>query len=107
MIAEMMATDDVSNANGFSTPRIGDRVVKRKESFFFSSRRRHTSWTGDWSSDVCSSDLQARRVWHAGASSWEGDEDINSRSIGIEIANPGHDFGYPDFRSEEHTSDLQ
>src|SRR5690348_17889738 len=26
-------------------------------SFFFSSRRRHTRWTGDWSSDVCSSDL--------------------------------------------------
>src|SRR5690348_3934755 len=26
--------------------------------FFFSSRRRHTSWTGDWSSDVCSSDLK-------------------------------------------------
>src|SRR5690348_17440240 len=28
--------------------------------FFFSSRRRHTRWTGDWSSDVCSSDLQDR-----------------------------------------------
>src|SRR5690348_17471282 len=28
--------------------------------FFFSSRRRHTRWTGDWSSDVCSSDLMAR-----------------------------------------------
>src|SRR5690348_17579907 len=28
-------------------------------SFFFSSRRRHTRWTGDWSSDVCSSDLSA------------------------------------------------
>src|SRR6267154_3329989 len=28
--------------------------------FFFSSRRRHTSWTGDWSSDVCSSDLCTR-----------------------------------------------
>src|SRR6266487_6378552 len=27
-------------------------------SFFFSSRRRHTRWTGDWSSDVCSSDLR-------------------------------------------------
>src|SRR6267154_4696247 len=27
--------------------------------FFFSSRRRHTRWTGDWSSDVCSSDLGA------------------------------------------------
>src|SRR5690348_17517659 len=29
--------------------------------FFFSSRRRHTRWTGDWSSDVCSSDLGRRR----------------------------------------------
>src|SRR6267154_4354243 len=29
--------------------------------FFFSSRRRHTSWTGDWSSDVCSSDLSPGR----------------------------------------------
>src|SRR5690348_17492111 len=30
--------------------------------FFFSSRRRHTRWTGDWSSDVCSSDLSARVI---------------------------------------------
>src|SRR6266581_8344227 len=29
--------------------------------FFFSSRRRHTRWTGDWSSDVCSSDLRTTR----------------------------------------------
>src|SRR5579863_392088 len=29
--------------------------------FFFSSRRRHTRWTGDWSSDVCSSDLILNR----------------------------------------------
>src|SRR5690348_3821978 len=42
--------------------------------FFFSSRRRHTSWTGDWSSDVCSSDLtcasarrcSAPRSWSSG-----------------------------------------
>src|SRR5215468_8935162 len=40
---------------------------------------------------------EARRAWHAGQSSWEGESDINSRSIGIEIANPGHSFGYPDF----------
>src|SRR5262245_2830063 len=40
---------------------------------------------------------EARRAWHAGESSWEGASDINSRSIGIEIANPGHSFGYPDF----------
>jgi N-acetylmuramoyl-L-alanine amidase len=40
---------------------------------------------------------EARRAWHAGTSSWAGETDINSRSIGIEIANPGHDHGYPDF----------
>ena len=32
-----------------------------------------------------------------GQSSWAGETDINSCSIGIEIANPGHDYGYPDF----------
>ena len=40
---------------------------------------------------------EARRAWHAGQSSWAGETDINSCSIGIEIANPGHDHGYPDF----------
>jgi N-acetylmuramoyl-L-alanine amidase len=40
---------------------------------------------------------EARRAHHAGASSWEGETDINSRSIGIEIANPGHEWGYVDF----------
>lgn len=38
-----------------------------------------------------------RRAWHAGKSSWAGETDINSRSIGIEIANPGHEFGYVPF----------
>jgi len=37
------------------------------------------------------------RAWHAGASHWAGETDINSASIGIEIQNPGHDHGYPDF----------
>ena len=40
---------------------------------------------------------EARRAWHAGLSSWEGENDINSRSIGIEIGNPGHSYAYPDF----------
>jgi N-acetylmuramoyl-L-alanine amidase len=40
---------------------------------------------------------ESRRAWHAGTSSWAGETDINSCSIGIEIANPGHDYGYPDF----------
>lgn len=37
-----------------------------------------------------------RRAWHAGLSFWAGETDINSRSIGIEIVNPGHG---PDYRA--------
>jgi N-acetylmuramoyl-L-alanine amidase len=40
---------------------------------------------------------EEHRAWHAGASSWEKEGDVNSRAIGIEIVNGGHDFGLPDF----------
>jgi N-acetylmuramoyl-L-alanine amidase len=37
------------------------------------------------------------RAWHAGLAAWAGETDINSASIGIEVQNPGHELGYPDF----------
>ena len=40
---------------------------------------------------------EERRAWHAGVSSWTGDADVNGRSVGIELANPGHEFGYVPF----------
>jgi N-acetylmuramoyl-L-alanine amidase len=40
---------------------------------------------------------EAERAWHAGKSCWQGETDINSCSIGIEIANTGHPGGLPDF----------
>ena len=42
-----------------------------------------------------------RRAWHAGRSWWRGVTDVNSASIGIEIVNPGHEFGYRPFPEEQ------
>ncbi len=40
---------------------------------------------------------EERRAWHAGQGAWQGETDCNAASIGIEIVNPGHEFGYRDF----------
>ncbi len=44
---------------------------------------------------------EERRAWHAGVSWWSGERNVNARSIGIEIVNPGHEFGYVPFTDEQ------
>ena len=40
-------------------------------------------------------------AWHAGISSWKNYNSLNKNSIGIEISNPGHQFGYVDFSKKQ------
>jgi N-acetylmuramoyl-L-alanine amidase len=44
---------------------------------------------------------ETKRAWHAGKSRWRGMKDVNSASVGIEIVNPGHEFGYRPFPDEQ------
>ena len=47
---------------------------------------------------------EANRAWHAGVASWRGETDVNARSIGIELVNPGHEFGYREFPDAQLTA---
>lgn len=47
---------------------------------------------------------EERRAWHAGVSYWAGERDINGISIGVELANPGHEFGYRPFPQNQMTA---
>lgn len=43
-------------------------------------------------------------AWHAGKSSWKNHKSLNKNSIGIEITNPGHSYGYKNFSNSQITS---
>src|SRR5690625_6137540 len=95
--------------------------------FFFSSRRRHTRWPRDWSSDVCSSDLSARSLSSVNAERSEKSKTCCSsvpcvnatvvdRSAAVRVSEPlsvspvavtVHVPSPSSVRSEEHTSELQ
>ncbi|HEY8963001.1 MAG TPA: N-acetylmuramoyl-L-alanine amidase [Alphaproteobacteria bacterium] len=47
------------------------------------------------------------RAWHAGVSYWQGQTDLNNSSIGIELVNPGHEFGYHPFPRPQLESIVQ
>ncbi|MEX0921910.1 MAG: N-acetylmuramoyl-L-alanine amidase [Rhodovibrionaceae bacterium] len=47
-----------------------------------------------------------RRAWHAGLACWGGDSDVNGCSLGIELVNPGHEFGYRSFPEAQMRSLL-
>ncbi len=44
------------------------------------------------------------RAWHAGVAYWRGHDDVNARSIGVELVNPGHEFGYRPFPEVQVTA---
>jgi N-acetylmuramoyl-L-alanine amidase len=46
-------------------------------------------------------------AWHAGKSSWKNFKSLNQNSIGIEITNPGHEFGYKKFSKKQISSILK
>ncbi len=50
---------------------------------------------------------ESSRAWHAGKSFWRGVHDVNSASIGIEIVNPGHEFGYRPFPEPQMVSVME
>lgn len=47
---------------------------------------------------------ETKRAWHAGRSHWRGITDVNSASVGIEIVNPGHEWGYREFPDAQVTA---
>jgi N-acetylmuramoyl-L-alanine amidase len=56
---------------------------------------------------VCRLVDEDKRAWHAGRSHWRGITDVNAASIGIEVVNPGHEWGYRPFTDEQVDAVVQ
>jgi N-acetylmuramoyl-L-alanine amidase len=50
---------------------------------------------------------ESARAWHAGVSSWQGQPRLNDRSIGIELVNPGHEWGYRAFPDAQYAACIE
>ena len=50
---------------------------------------------------------ESERAWHAGISSWQGQPRLNDRSIGIELVNPGHEWGYRPFPDAQYAACIE
>lgn len=50
---------------------------------------------------------ESERAWHSGVSYWMGTNNVNACSIGIELVNPGHEFGYREFAAAQIASLIQ
>src|SRR5256885_10601247 len=75
--------------------------------FFFSSRRRHTILQGDWSSDVCSSDLIAIPGFYDKVRDWGQDARHQIKSLPFEDETFRHETGSPDLFGEKGYSTLE
>ncbi len=50
---------------------------------------------------------ETARAWHAGVSAWQGERQLNDRSIGIELVNPGHEWGYRAFPEAQYIACIE
>jgi N-acetylmuramoyl-L-alanine amidase len=64
-------------------------------------------WLIDEDGAIVSLVPEALRAWHAGVSFWRGTTGVNARSIGVELVNPGHEFGYRPFPERQIAALLE
>src|SRR3546814_17599804 len=89
-VADLLLHDAVVASGGAALGRLGDPAALVSAHYLVEEDGR-----------VFQLVSESRRAWHAGTAEWQGASDINARSIGIEIVNPGHEFGYRNFPPEQ------